>query len=89
MASCEGTSDDHCCYLGAYGVCEHLEENTVPSRRWACGLLVTYGSWDAMYESAEYVEVRRRLRAVGVAEDCGDWPASGKKCGTCGVVSDG
>jgi hypothetical protein len=89
MATCEGNADDHCCYLGQRGVCEHLEEGTVEGRRWACGLRREYGSWDAAHASPDYVEIRSYFRSVGTTVDCGDWPAPGNKCGTCGVIGDG
>ncbi len=54
VPECTGNRDTHCCYLAGGVVCDHLQENTVPGRRWACGLLVKYGSWAAMNRSPEY-----------------------------------
>lgn len=50
-----GADGDHCCYLGGE-TCEHLVEN-VAGRRYACGLMVKYGSWELMEQSPEYAEV--------------------------------
>jgi len=85
MAVCRGNADDHCCYFG--DVCQHLEENTVPGRRWACGLLRSFGSWDAVYESEEWQAVYQKSQEHGMREDfrCGDWPYRGETCATCGV----
>ena len=62
--SCHGNADDHCCYVDGE-VCEYLEENTVPGRRWACGLLVKYGSWAAMNASPEYQEIGEHWESRG------------------------
>lgn len=53
MTECHGNGEDHCCYIAGV-VCSYLEENTVSGRRWACGLLVKYGTWAAMNPSPEY-----------------------------------
>jgi len=50
---CPGNGEKHCCWVGG-AVCPHLEENTVEGRRWACGLLMKYGSWAEMNNSPEY-----------------------------------
>ena len=74
MAICHGNGSDHCCNLGAAGVCTFLEENTVPGRRWACGLFRELGSWGAVHTSSRYLsEVRPKLDAYALP-DCGDWP---------------
>ena len=71
--TCHGNGEDHCCWLGGE-VCQYLEENTVPGRRWACGLRRRAGSWSAVYESVAYRRnVKPKLRALNVV-DCGDWP---------------
>ena len=54
MSECHGNADEHCCFVGEHGLCDYLEENTVPGRRWACGLLRKYGTWDAVNHSPEY-----------------------------------
>jgi hypothetical protein len=87
MAACSGLADDHCCHLGAAGVCRFLEENTVEGRRWACRLRRELGSWEKVHGSDRYrKQVRPLLDACGVAQDCGDWPPLGETCGTCGVT---
>lgn len=85
--ACDGTGSGHCCWLGG-SVCDYLEENTVPGRRWACGLLRELGSWDLVYADPRYEAVRQALdrnpSLVGVV--CGDWPRPGETCGECGAV---
>lgn len=51
----QGADGDHCCYLGSRR-CAHLVENTA-GRRYACGLMVKYGDWEAMTQSPEYAPV--------------------------------
>jgi hypothetical protein len=50
---CCGNGDKHCCWVNG-SPCKHLQENTVPGRRWACGLRVKYGNWDDVIASSEY-----------------------------------
>ena len=86
---CTGNAADHCCYFGT--VCEHLEENTVPGRRWACGLKRVYLTWEGVYASPEWPAVLAKAEAVGLGSDykCGEWPRLGETCGTCGVAGAG
>ena len=64
-----------------------LEENTVEGRRWACGLMRRYGSWEAVYASEEYQRHTKgfwdRFRP---GSGCGDWPSPGETCAACGQV---
>lgn len=53
---CHGNASEHCCYQAGV-VCPYLEEGTVAGRRWVCGLLRRYGSWEAMNTSPEYVPI--------------------------------
>ena len=63
MVSCTGSGAyveskgkiDHCCYQRGVR-CVHLREN-VAGRRYACGLLIDFGSWEAMNLSEEYEPV--------------------------------
>jgi len=86
---CSGNAEGHCCWFGE--VCKHLEENTVPGRRWACGLFRKYGSWGAVYETAEWQEVYKTAISCGLREGyrCGEWPYPGEKCHECGGIGDG
>jgi hypothetical protein len=52
---CDGNGTEHCCWVKGT-VCPHLVENTA-GRRWACSLLIKYGSWPAMNESEEYAPI--------------------------------
>ena len=81
---CSGNADTHCCWLVGQ-VCPHLEENTLPDRRWVCGLRRRLGDWDAVLASAEYRrDVAPFLKPLGY--NCRDWPDEypGMKCGDCG-----
>lgn len=66
MPECTGLGEggDHCCYLGGVR-CAHLVEN-VGGRRYACGLLVRYGSWEAMEASPEYEHVGAYWQSRGL-----------------------
>jgi hypothetical protein len=82
-AACSGNSSDHCCYVSGVA-CRFLEENTVPGRRWACGLRRELGSWEAVHTDARYLRhVQPMWDRLGGS--CGDWPRAGKKCEACGV----
>jgi hypothetical protein len=75
LVECHGNGPDHCCYLGKHGICPHLEENTVPGRRWACALRRSFGSWTDVHSSPRYLnEVKPKLVDIGIELDCGDWP---------------
>lgn len=54
----EGWNGDHCCYVRGE-VCPYLVENRA-GRRYACGLLIKYGSWDKVNASPEYQWVGER-----------------------------
>lgn len=72
---CHGNGPDHCCHLGRFGVCAHLEENTVEGRRWACGFRRRLGSWEAVHADPQYLsEVAPLLKETGIPVLCGDWP---------------
>jgi hypothetical protein len=84
---CTGNGDEHCCWIN--GVCEFLEENTVPGRRWACGLRRELGSWQAVHADSRYLtNVHPVLARIG-DPDCGDWPAPGVTCAACGACDNG
>jgi len=86
MPSCNGNGSDHCCYLDG-PPCPFLEENTVEGRRWACGLRRELGNWDAVHADERYVtQIQPVWERGGLAGyKCGEWPAKGFKCGTCGI----
>lgn len=62
--ACHGNADTHCCVVNGK-TCDHIEENTVPGRRWACGLLRKYGTWAAMSASPEYEPIGRHWQSTG------------------------
>lgn len=78
MSRC-GRAAEHCCWI-AGEVCPHLQRSAVPGFRWACALRAALGSWAAVHAAPAYGAVRARLRAAGVAQDCGDWPPPGVSC---------
>jgi hypothetical protein len=83
MAICHGNTEKHCCNLGSGGVCPYLEENTVPGRRWACGLMREYGNWDDVLASDAYKwDVAVWLEPKGI--DCKSWPKPGQSLCYCG-----
>lgn len=84
---CLGTASDHCCWV-ARAVCPHLEERTVPGRRWACGLRRELGSWEAVHADARYLTgVKSYLETTALGNmDCGDWPPVGVTCPSCGAA---
>lgn len=87
MTRCLGTADDHCCYLGKWGVCPHLEEGTVEGRRFACGLVRRYGGWEKAMASPEWVrDVKPFWDEFMPGKTCADWPGPGVTCATCGAT---
>ena len=84
MGSCAGNADDHCCYIDGKA-CLYLEENTVPGRRWACGLRRELGGWDAVLASDRYKTDVEPHWVEGL--DCKSWPNAerGQTCSTCGA----
>ena len=78
---CGGTADNHCCWVDGVE-CPFVVKRGELVR---CGLRERYGSWDAVHRSPEYLaRIRPYWDRIGM-EDCGDWPAPGRECGTCGV----
>ncbi len=85
MSICTGNHEEHCCWINGK-VCSYLEENTVPGRRWACGLLVRLGSWEAVTKSPEWQrDVKPLCDRLGL-DSCEDFPRKDKICLACGVV---
>jgi hypothetical protein len=55
---CSGNSKDHCCYVDGKP-CQFLEKDTVPGRKWACGLRRRFGNWGDVHQSDEYKTPRQ------------------------------
>lgn len=57
--ACNGSGvqgeDTHCCWVDG-SPCQYLVENA-DGRRYACGLRINHGSWQAMERSDEYKEI--------------------------------
>ena len=74
--TCTGNGEDHCCYFKGKA-CPELEENTVPGRRWACGLYRKTGDWDNVIASDRYKEAVQPLwDSIPALKgmNCRDWP---------------
>jgi len=72
---CHGNCADHCCYFRGV-ICPYVEEDTVPGRRWTCGLLRELGTWDAVLEDERYRTIVQDLyNTVPELEgtNCRDW----------------
>lgn len=90
MGRC-GTASDHCCWLGLVGKCPYVKEGSKADFNWACSLREKYGSWDAVYTSAEYLKhIQPFWDAYRIPDlACGAWPIKGTTCNTCGEVGNG
>lgn len=88
--ACHGNGAVHCCYIPGTGiadpaglggsVCWFLEQNTVPGRKWVCGLRRSLGSWAKVHRNAQYkAQVQPVLDARGTAL-CGTWSPPGQCC---------
>ena len=88
---CFGNRDDHCCYLGKFSSnldssCKYVEENTVPGRRWSCGLYNRYASWDSVLSSKEYQEDVQPFHDHHGTISCEAWPEEcNAVCVICGA----
>ena len=77
---CLGNGKDHCCYVNG-NPCLYLEENTMPDRRWVCGLVRQLGCWDLVLESASYQD---NVAPHFGDMNCRDWPdGEGRNKGYC------
>lgn len=84
--ACSGNGADHCCWFKGK-VCKYLEENTIPGRRWVCGLMREHnGDWDATIADPRYqrdiMPLMQRLiwPGHGVEYTCKTWPSKGCEC---------
>jgi len=59
----QGADGDHCCYLNNQR-CAFLVEN-VAGRRYACGLRLQHGSWEAVVGDPRYRRVGEFWESVG------------------------
>lgn len=65
-AVCTGEGDGegrHCCYVAGER-CPNLVEN-VNGRRYACGVVVKYGSWEAANTAPEYASIGKNWLSIG------------------------
>lgn len=68
---CHGSGESHCCWVEGK-VCVFLEENTVPGRRWACGLRRELGDWELVHKDPRYQPIHEVWAKLGT-QDCGDY----------------
>lgn len=79
---CFGNGEDHCCYVNGVA-CPHLEEFTVPDRRWACGLFRRLQDWDLVIASDSY---QQDVAPYFGDMNCKDWPDGvGRNRGVCEI----
>ena len=80
---CYGNHEKHCCIFRGV-VCPYLEENTLPDRRWVCGLMREMGDWNKVLDSHAY---RNRVQPLFDSvpelegENCKDWFCPKEWCG--------
>ncbi len=60
----EGADGDHCCYVNGKR-CPNLVENQ-GGRRYACGVMLKYGSWEAMAVAPEYKPIGDYWESAGL-----------------------
>lgn len=86
---CDGNGPDHCCYLpGANhatlgeGVCPFLEVDSIPGRRWVCGLMREHGDWKKVHLDRRYLDTVQPVWRANdpVVADCGDWMVDSQCC---------
>lgn len=89
MAKCQGTQEQHCCWVDG-NVCPFFLDaraSGLVGREIACALYLEKGSWDAVYQDQRYQEliqpIFNRLQRGDLG--CGDWPINGEPCATCGA----
>jgi hypothetical protein len=86
---CLGNADKPCCYLKGK-LCHYVREHDprAPERRWACGLYLELGNWDAVLADPRYKKDVAVFWPNGM--NCRDWPDAKKgpnrgRCLECGV----
>lgn len=85
---CFGNKNEHCCWIGG-SPCSFLrDDGESKERRWICTLREKYGNWDDVHKDEGYLNiVKPQWKKIGIS-DCGDWPETGVKCSTCGIVGE-
>lgn len=79
LQDCHGNGAEHCCWVDGKE-CGYLEVDTVPGRRWVCGLRRIHDNWDEVHADPGYVKnVQSAWERTGTA-DCGDWKVEGQCC---------
>jgi len=72
LGTLAGAGSDHCCYVNGQ-TCPFLQVDGPSGRRFACGLYVELGDWDAVHADPRYVaSVKPHWDAAGVV-GCGPW----------------
>lgn len=72
---CNGAGDEngsHCCWVDGVQ-CPHLQVDGPTGRKYACGLFVKHGNWDAVHTDPAYLETPKPTwERIGMV-DCGHW----------------
>ena len=82
---CQATVENHCCWIPGAGVCPHFNPTLTGG---FCTLMAELGDWALVHDDPRYAPQRAAFEAWPSVL-CGDFPAPGTRCGTCGVVGDG
>ena len=86
MTRCRA-QEDHCCYLGAFGICPALRDDGPGAEpRWVCTFREALGSWEAVPSDPVYLSTIGPVMFDLTGVYCGDWPRPGERCNTCGVT---
>jgi hypothetical protein len=71
-------SGEHCCWVNGER-CAYLVEHA-DGRRFACGLRLELGSWEAVHADPRYAPIQAEWDRCGIVS-CGGWqPAPGECC---------
>ena len=82
--TCGATALDHCCWL-AGAVCAHFDPDPPDTAGGFCALRTELGDWAKVHADPRWLrDVGPALARGGIA-DCGSWPTTGTRCGTCQV----
>jgi len=74
--TCHGNGIRHCCWFKGVE-CPFIEKNTVPDRRWSCGLFNELQDWDKVLQDVRYLkQVVPLFGSVPELKgmNCRDWP---------------
>jgi len=83
MARCQGTPEQHCCWIDGLE-CPFLVKTATID----CGLRSELKTWPAVYLDTRYQQiVQPTFDRLAPGKGCGDWPLD--TCAACGVKGNG